>query len=168
MTSQWRKEASEQAESMDGANRAESTGQWTVASGTTIKYDHLKRIRKNVKGVTSIKSTRKYLDAVLELLRPEGAGAKDVPAPSVPGHKEQLVTRDFVGPAEIAVYWQCVAGLLRYTQDRADAQFEMSILGSMFGKPTAGPVIALIRVARYLKGLEPGRGQARSEVGRLL
>ena len=86
----------------------------------------------------------------------------------MPGHKEQLVTRDMVGPAEIAVYWQCVGGLPCYTQDRAHAQFEMSILGSMFGKPTAGSVIALIRVARYLKGLDLGRGQARSEVGRLL
>ena len=62
---------------MDGANRAESTGQWTVASGITITYDHLKRIRKNVNGVTTIKSTRKYLDAVLDVLGPEGAGAKD-------------------------------------------------------------------------------------------
>ena len=155
MTSQWRTETSKKAESMVGAYRAESTDQWTVASGITIKYDHLKRIRKNVDGVTTIQSTRKCLDAVLELHGPEGA--KDVPAPSVPGHKEQLVTRDLMGPAEIAVYWQYVGGLLCYTQDRADAQFEMSILGSMFGKTTAGSVIALIRVARYLKGLEPGR-----------
>ena len=104
------------------------------------EYDHLKRIRKNVDGVTTIESNRKYLDAVLELLGLEGA--KDVPTRSVPAHQEQLVTRDLLGPAEIAVYRQCVGGLLYYTQDRADAQFEMSILGSMLWKPTA----------RYLKG----------------
>ena len=54
MTSQWRTETSEKAESMVGAYRAESTDQWTAASGITVKYDHLKRIRKNVDGVTAI------------------------------------------------------------------------------------------------------------------
>ena len=87
---------------------------------------------------------------MLELLGLEGA--KDVFAPSVPRHKEQLVTRELLGPAEIAVFRQSVGGLLYCTQDRADAQFEMSILGSMLGKPTAGSMIALRRVARYLKG----------------
>ena len=59
------------------------------------EYDHFKRIRENVDGVTTIKSNRKYLDTVLELLGLEGA--KDVPKPGVPAHKEQLVTR-LVGP----------------------------------------------------------------------
>ena len=53
---------------------------------------------------------------------------------------------------EIVVYRQCVGGLLQYTQDGADAQFEVSIIGSMVGKPTACSMIALKRVARYLKG----------------
>ena len=61
--------------------------------------------------------------------------------------------RDLLGPAEIAVYQECVGGLPYYTQDRADAQFEMSILGSVLGKPTAGLMVALKRVARYLKGM---------------
>ena len=113
------------------------------------EYDHFKRIRENVDGVTTIESNRKYLDTVLELLGLEGA--KDVPTPGVPAHKEQLVTRDLLGPAEIAVCRQCVGGLLYYTQHRADAQFEMSILGSMLGKPTGCSMIALKRVARYLK-----------------
>ena len=47
---------------------------------------------------------------------------------------------------------QCVGGLLYYTQDRADVQYELSILGSMLGKPTQGSMIALKRVTRYLKG----------------
>ena len=45
-----------------------------------------------------------------------------------------------------------LAGLLYNTQDRGDAQFEVSILGSMLGKPTTGSMMALKRVARYLKG----------------
>ena len=50
------------------------------------------------------------------------------------------------------MYRQCVGGLLYYTQDRADAQHEVSILGSMLGKPLRGSMVALKRVARYLKG----------------
>ena len=73
----------------------------------------------------TIESILKYLDAVLELLGLEGA--KDVPTPSVPAHKEKLTTGELLNPAE-------VGGLLYYTQDRADAQYEVSILGSMLGK----------------------------------
>ena len=47
---------------------------------------------------------------------------------------------------------QCVGGLFCYTQDTADAQYEVSILGSMLEKPTQGSMIALKRVTRYLKG----------------
>ena len=51
---------------------------WIQHDGS--EYDHLGRIRKNVDGVTTIESKRKYLDAVLELLGLEGT--KDVPAPA--------------------------------------------------------------------------------------
>ena len=60
---------------------------------------------------------------------------------SVPAHKEKLTTGELLSPAETAVYRQCVGGLLHYTQDRADAQYEVSILGSMLGKPTEGSMI---------------------------
>ena len=63
----------------------------------------------------------------------------------VPAHKEKLTTGELLSPAETTVYRECVAGLLYYTQDRADAQYEVSILGSMLGKPTQGSMI------RYLK-----------------
>ena len=111
--------------------------------------DHLKGIRTNVVGVTTMESKRKYLDAVLELLGLEGA--TDVPTPCVPAHKEQLVTRDLLGPAEIAVYRQCVGGYstIRRTEQsrRLTCRF-----GSMVGEPTAWSMPALRRVARYLKG----------------
>ena len=86
---------------------------------------------------------------MLELLGLEGA--KDVPTPSVLAHKEKLTTGELLSPAETTVYRQCVGGLLYYTQDRADAQYEVSILGSMLGKPTQGSIIALKRVT-HLKG----------------
>ena len=75
-----------------------------------------------------------------------------MPTPSVPAHKEKLTTGTLLNPAETTVYRQCVGGLLYYTQDRADAQYEVSILGSMLGKPTQGSMIALKRVTRCLKG----------------
>ena len=59
-----------------------------------------------------------------------------MPTPSVLAHKEQLMTGELLEPSETTVYRQCVGGLLHYTQDTADAQFEVSILGSMLGKPT--------------------------------
>ena len=77
----------------------------------------------------TIESNPKYL--VLDLLGLEGA--KDVPTPSVPAHKERLMTGELLSPAETTVYRQCVGGLLYYKQDRADAQYEVSILGSMLG-----------------------------------
>ena len=63
----------------------------------------------------TIECNPKYLDAVLELLRWEGA--KDVPTSSVPAHKEKLTTGELLNPAETTVYRQCVGGLLHYTQD---------------------------------------------------
>ena len=100
----------------------------------------------------TIESNPKYLDAVLELLGLEGAKDVPTPTPSVPAHKEKLTTGELLSPAETTVYRQCVGGLLCYTQDRADAQYGVSILGSMLGKPTQGSMIALKRVTRYLKG----------------
>ena len=114
------------------------------------EYDHLKRFRKKLNGAVTIESNPKYLDAVLELLGLEGA--KHVPTPSVPGHKEKLMIGELLNSSETTVYRQCVGSLLYYTQDRADAQYEVSILGSMLGKPTQGSMIALKRVTRYLKG----------------
>ena len=84
---------------------------------------------------------------MLELLGLEGA--KDVPTPSVHAHKEKLTTGELLTPAETTVYRQC----WRFTQDRADAQYEVPILGSMLGKPNKGSMIALKCVTRrYLKG----------------
>ena len=66
------------------------------------EYDHWKRFRKRFDGVMTIGSNPKYLDAVLELLGLEGA--KDVPTPSVPAHKERLMTGELLSQAETTVY----------------------------------------------------------------
>ena len=113
--------------------------------------------------MTTIESNPKYLGAVLELLGLEGA--KDVPTPSVPAHKEQLMTGELLEPAESTVCRQCIGGLLCHTQDRADAQYEVSTLGSMLGKLTQGSVVALKRVARYLKETRDFVNKTRAEAG---
>ena len=88
------------------------------------EYEHLKRFCKGLSGAMTIDSNPKSLDAVLELLGLEGA--KEVPTPSVPAHKEKLTTGELLSPAETTVYRQCVGGLLYCTQDGADAQYELS------------------------------------------
>ena len=65
------------------------------------EYDHLKRFRKKLNRAVTIESNPKYLDAVLELLGLEGA--KDVPTPSVPGHKEKLITGEPLNSSETTV-----------------------------------------------------------------
>ena len=107
----------------------------------------------------TIEINPKYLDAVLELLGLEGA--KDVPTPSVPGHKEQLTTGELLDSSETTVYRQCVGGLLYFTQDRADAQYEVSILGSMLEKPTQGSLTVIETRDSLLEGNERLCQQAR-------
>ena len=62
----------------------------------------------------TFESNPKNLDAVLELLGLEGA--KDVPTPSVPAHKEKLTTGELLSPAETTVYRQCVGGVCSTTR----------------------------------------------------
>ena len=98
----------------------------------------------------TIESNPKYLNSVLEFLGL--AGAKDVPTPNIPGHKGKLTTGELLDSSETTVYRQCVGSLHHYTQYRADAQYEVSILRSMLVNATQGSLIALKRVTRYLKG----------------
>ena len=72
------------------------------------EYDHLKRFLKRFNGVMTIESNPKYLDVVVELLGLEGAN--DVPTPSVPAHREKLMTGELLDLAETTVYRQCVGG----------------------------------------------------------
>ena len=85
------------------------------------EYDYLKRFRKRLNGAMTIEWDWRV--------------PKTCPRP-VFLLKEKLTTGELLSPAETTMYRQCVGGLLYYTQDRADAQYEVSILGSMLGKPT--------------------------------
>ena len=78
------------------------------------EHDNLKLLRKRLNGALTIESNPKYFDAVLELLGLEGA--KDVPTPSVPGHKEKLTTGELLDSPETTVYRQCVGGLYSTTR----------------------------------------------------
>ena len=60
--------------------------------------NHLKRFRKRINGAMTIESNPKNLDARLKLLGLEGA--KDVPTPSVPAHKEKLTTGELLSPGD--------------------------------------------------------------------
>ena len=105
------------------------------------EYDHLKRFRKKLNGASTIESNPKCLD---ELLGLQGAKGR--------AHAERSCAQG------TAHDWRVVGAIRHHsvetacTQYRADAQYEVSILGSMLGKPTRGSMIALKRVTRYLKG----------------
>ena len=91
----------------------------------------------------------KYLDGVLELLGLKGA--KDVPTPSVPAHKEKLTTGELLNPAE-PTCTDSVLEVCSTTRKTEQMHSVRSILGSMLGKPTQGSMIALKRVTHSLKG----------------
>ena len=54
---------------------------------------------------------------------------------------------------DASVYRSCVGALMYHVSDRADAQFEVSILGLFWRAPTSGAMEAL-RVTRYLLGTQ--------------
>ena len=52
------------------------------------------------------------------------------------------------------LYRSCVGALMYHVLDRADAQLEVSILGTYLRAPTSGAMEALRRVTRYLLGTQ--------------
>ena len=98
--------------------------------------------------MTTIGSNPKFLDAVLEL--PGLEGAKDVPTPSVRAHKKQLMTGELTEPSETSVLTVCWWSTPLHA--RQGRRYEVSILGSMLGKPNQSSMVALKCMARYLKG----------------
>ena len=114
------------------------------------EYDHLKRFRKRLHGVTTIESNPKYLDAVLELLGLEGA--KDVSTPSVPAAQGKAHDWRIAESSRDHSVQDSVLGCCSSTRKTEQMHSVRSILGSMLGKPTQGSMIALNRVTRSLKG----------------
>eukprot|EP00959_Pyramimonas_sp_CCMP1952_P435982 9129611-Pyramimonas_sp.AAC.1 len=53
---------------------------------------------------------------------------------------------------QAGIYRSCVGALMYYAQDRADCQYEVSLLGRMLSGPTVGACTALKGLVRYLTG----------------
>ena len=52
------------------------------------------------------------------------------------------------------LYRSCVGALMYFVLDRADAQLEVSILGTCLRAPTSGAMVALRRVVRQAENPE--------------
>ncbi|CAK0881954.1 unnamed protein product, partial [Prorocentrum cordatum] len=114
--------------------------------GTT--YEHLKRLRTQFEHGTELKANPKYLDYAVETL---GLGsANTAPTPGVPAHKALMGSTSALSSVQAGIYRSCVGALMYYAQDRADCQYEVSLLGRMLSGPTVGAFTALKRLVRYL------------------
>ena len=69
-----------------------------------------------------------------------------------PAHKALMGSTALLGQEQASVYRTCVGALMYYMSDRADGQYEVSLLGRMLSAPTAGALAALKRLVRYLMG----------------
>ena len=79
-------------------------------------------------------------------------GAKTRPTPGVLSHRATLDATPLLTADDARVYRSCVGALMYYVLDRADAQLEVSILGTYLRAPTSGAMEALRRVTRYMLG----------------
>ena len=83
--------------------------------------------------------------------------ANNAPTAAVPGDKTLLGDTPELKPPEASLYCSCVGALLYYPHDRADRQYEVSLLGRVMGCPTEGGLTVLKRLSRYFKGTCDGR-----------
>ena len=81
-------------------------------------------------------------------------GAKTRPTPGVLSHRATLDATPLLSAGDARLYRSCVGALLNYVLDRADAQLEVSILGTYLRPPTSGAMEALRRVTRHLLGTQ--------------
>ncbi|CAK0869723.1 unnamed protein product [Prorocentrum cordatum] len=116
--------------------------------GTT--YEHLKRLRARFGHGTELKANPKCLDYVVETLNL--GSANTAPTPGVPAHKALMGSTSALSPVQAGIYRSCVEAPTYYAQDRADCQYEVSLLGRMLSGPTDGAFTALKRLVRYLMG----------------
>ena len=85
---------------------------------------------------------------------PIGTGAKTGPTPGVLSHRTTMDATPLLTADDTRLYRSCVGALMYYVLDRADAQLEVSILGSSLRAPTSGAMEALRSVTRYLLGTQ--------------
>ena len=117
-----------------------------------------------MKDETRLQSTTKYLESVADQLGL--TGAKPRSSPGVPTHRAMIDATSALTNDETRVYRSCVGALTYYVLDQADAQLEVSLLGSYLRAPTTGAMEALRRVTRYLLGTKDALHQTeRTERG---
>ena len=117
-----------------------------------MRYEHLKRLRLPMAGETRTQPNPKHLEFVANQLGL--TGAKTRPTPGVLSHRATMDATPVLTADDARLYRSCVGALMCYVLDRADAQLEVSILGTYLRAPTSGTVEALRRVTRYLLGTQ--------------
>ena len=90
-----------------------------------------------------LQANPKYLDYVVETLGP--GASNSAPAPGAPAPEALMGSTSLLGPEQASVYRSCAGALMYFAQDRADAQYAVSLLGRMLSGPTTGSFAALKR-----------------------
>ena len=103
-------------------------------------------------GETRTQPNPKHLEFVANQLGL--TGAKTRPTPGVLSHRATMDATPLLTADDARLYRSCVGALMCYVLDRADAQLEVSILGTYLRAPTSGTMEALRRVTRYLLGTQ--------------
>ena len=114
-------------------------------------HEHFKRLRIPMTDETRIQPNTKYLGSVAHVGLP---GVETRPTPGVLTHRSTIDATLLLTTDDTRLYRSCVGALMYYVSDRADAQLEVSILGSYLRAPTTGAMEALWRVTRYLPGTQ--------------
>ena len=107
-------------------------------------YEHLKRPRILMTDETRIQPNTKYLESVVDQLGL--TGAKTRPTPGVLTHHATMDATPLLTADDTRLYRSRVGALMSYMLDRADAQLEVSILGSYLRSRTAGAMESWRRV----------------------
>ena len=103
-------------------------------------------------GETRMQPNPKYLESVANQLGL--TCAKTRPTPGVLSHRATMDATLLLTADDTRLYRSCVGAHMYYVLDRADAQLEVSILGTYLRGPTSGAMEALQRVTRYLLGTQ--------------
>ena len=122
---------------------------------TDVSWENRKNISRDLqtpmRDETRIQPNNKYPESAADQLGLM-MGAKTRPTPGVLTHRATMGATPLLTSEDTRLYRSCVGALVYYVLDRADAQLEVSILGSYSRSPTTGAMEALRRVTRCLLG----------------
>ena len=103
-------------------------------------------------GETRTQPNPKHLEFVANQLGL--TGAKTRPTPGVLSRRATMDDTPLLTADDARLHRSCVGAFTYYMLDRADAQLEVSILGTCLRAPTSGAMESLRRVTRYLLGTQ--------------